>query len=290
MIDAAPQQHGFAAKHYTAQDGLRLYYRDYGNPLQARTPVLCLPGLTRNSRDFHDVALRLATQRRVLCPDYRGRGASQRDADWRNYKAPVLLGDLLALLTVANLHRVVVLGTSFGGLLAFGMAVARPTALAGVIANDAGPDFRGGGLARILAYIAADRPQPSWEAAVTALKTVMPGYDNIGEDVWLRIAHGTFRLGDDGLLHFDWDTALVQTLTHRGGRIPDIWPLFRALRRTPVLAIRGALSDVLAPDTFERMAQEKPDLVRLTVPGVGHAPTLDEPEAKAAIDAFLARL
>jgi pimeloyl-ACP methyl ester carboxylesterase len=285
----APEQHGFAAKHFTAQDGRRLAWRDYGDPLAARMPLLCLPGLTRNSRDFHDVALRLSAGRRVLCPDYRGRGGSERDPDWRNYRAPVLLADLLALLTVAGADRIVVLGTSFGGLLACGLAVARPAAVAGVILNDAGPDVQATGLGRILAYIAVDRPQPSWEAAAAALKSVMPGYERVDETVWLSIAYGTFRPGADGLLHFDWDPALVRTLTDRRASVPDLWRLFGALRRIPTLAIRGALSDVLAADTFERMAQAKPDLLRLTVPGVGHAPTLDEPEAKAAIDAFLAR-
>jgi pimeloyl-ACP methyl ester carboxylesterase len=284
---AAPAQDGFAARHYTAPDGLRLHFRDYGDALHGRTPVVCLPGLTRNARDFHDVALRLSADRRVLCPDYRGRGLSQRDRDWRNYAAPVVLRDLLALLSAANAPRVVVLGTSFGALLAFGLAVARPSAVAGVIINDAGPEMHGPGLGRILAYIGQNRPQPSWEAAVAAIKPIMPGHAGLSEEGWLRIAHGTYRAGDDGMLHFDWDTSLAQTLTRRGARIPNLWPLYRALRRVPALAIRGALSDVLAPDTFDRMAEAKPDLVRLVVPDVGHAPTLSEPQARDAIDAFL---
>jgi pimeloyl-ACP methyl ester carboxylesterase len=106
---------------------------------------------------------------------------------------------------------------------------------------------------------------------------------------WTRMAHNTYRPGDDGMLHFDWDVDLVKPL-QRMREIPDLWPLFRGIGRIPAVAIRGALSDVLSEETFARMQVEKPDLARVTIPGVGHAPTLNEAEAVAAIDLFLARL
>lgn len=281
---------GFRERYYSAQDGLSLYFRDYGDALSDRTPVLCLTGLTRNSRDFHEVALRLAARRRVLAPDYRGRGRSARDPDWRNYEPRVYLNDILHLLAIAGVERVVALGTSLGGLLAMGLAALQPTALAGVVLNDVGPDIAPGGLARILAYISEDRPQRDWTSAIEFLKAAMPNLSSVDDPVrWRRLAEGTFRLGPDGLLHFDWDVALARPL-RLSNRIPDLWPLFRALRPIPTLALRGEISDVLHVDTFERMGRENPGLRRITVPGAGHAPGLDEPVSQEAIDEFLAHV
>ncbi len=285
---SAPQ--GFRERRYRAQDGLELYFRDYGDPLSTRTPALCLTGLTRNSRDFHHLALRLAPERRVLAPDYRGRGCSAYDPDWRNYDPRVYLNDILHLLAIANAERVVVFGTSLGGLLAMGLAAVQPTVLAGAVLNDVGPDVNPAGLSRILAYISEDRPQPDWAAAVAFLKTAMPNLSPTDDPVrWERLAEGTFRRLEDGLLHFDWDVALARPL-RLPRPVPDLWPLFRALRHVRTLALRGVFSDVLSSDTFERMGVENPDLVRVTVPGVGHAPGLDEPVSREAIDGFLARL
>jgi len=281
---------GFRERRYSAQDGLSLYFRDYGDPDSPHAPALCLTGLTRNSQDFHELALRLARERRVLAPDYRGRGRSARDPDWRNYQPQVYLNDILHLLALANVERVIVIGTSLGGLLAMGLAALQPTALAGVVLNDVGPDIAPDGLSRILAYISQDRPQPDWAAATAFLKTAMPSLSAVDDPArWQRLAEGTFREESDGLLHFDWDVALARPLRLRN-RLPDLWPLFRALRNVPTLAFRGAISDVLTLETFERMGRENPGLVRVTVPGVGHAPGLDEPVSQEAMNAFLARL
>src|SRR5262249_571120 len=135
---------GFRACYYRSQDGLKLYYREYGDAAadEERLPVLCLPGLTRNSRDFHDLALRLAPQRRVPAPGHRGRGKSAWDPDWRNYRPEMYLSDVFDLLAVADAPRVVVVGTSMGGLLAIGLTAYRPTCLAGVVLNDIGPELK----------------------------------------------------------------------------------------------------------------------------------------------------
>lgn len=280
----------FAERFYRARDDLPLHYRDYGAPLSPRRPVLCLPGLNRNAADFHDLAVRLSKTRRVICPDYRGRGKSARDRNWRNYRPEVYLDDLAHLLTLTNLHSVVVVGTSLGGLLAMGMAVARPTALAGVLLNDVGPEIRRDGLARILSYVGRDAPQPDWPSAAAYLRTVLPHLSLETPEQWMSLARRTFREGEDGLLHVNWDTAIARPLGRPHRAVPDLWPLFRALRPIPVLALRGALSDVLAPDTFDRMGREHPGMIRVTIPKVGHVPMLDEPEAREAIDAFLACL
>ncbi|MFQ5783467.1 MAG: alpha/beta fold hydrolase [Alphaproteobacteria bacterium] len=278
----------YRERRFTAQDGLSLYYRDHGDALSPHTPVVCLAGLTRNSRDFEVLAPRLARKRRVLCLDYRGRGRSDHDPDWRRYTPAVYSGDVSDLLSAAGLHRVVVVGTSLGGLVAMMLAVARPTALAGVVLNDIGPDIDAAGLARIAAYVRAHAQQADWPSAVAFLrKSVVNRYLASDED-WLRIARRTWREEADGRLRSDFDPAIAKAFGRAPDAGPDSWRLFGALRRVPALAIRGGESDILSAATVERMAGVKPDLARITVAGVGHAPLLEEPECLSAIDDFLA--
>jgi pimeloyl-ACP methyl ester carboxylesterase len=280
---------GFRECVFRSQDDLPLYWRDYGDPASRRTPVLCLPGLTRNSKDFHLLARLLCRERRVLAPDYRGRGRSARDTDWHHYRPGTYLADVLDLLTVAGVHRLVAIGTSMGGLLAMGLAAVRPTMLAGLILNDVGPEIAGPGYRRILDYIGTDRPEADWDGAIAELKRMFPTLSLDTEAKWLRMANATYRRGADGTLHFDWDTALARALRSKPGELPGLWALYRGLGRRPVLAIRGGLSDVLSEATFDRMAEVKPDLQRVVVPNVGHVPALDEPEAATAIHEFISK-
>lgn len=273
--------------HFTSRDGLSLYYRDYGDPLSPRTPLLCFGGLVRNSADFDAVAARAGSARRVLCPDYRGRGRSAYDPDWRHYAPEYYLSDALQLLTVTGTKRAIVLGTSMGGLLAMGLAAFQPTAIAGLVLNDIGPTVSSQGFARIISYIGVDHPQPDWPSAVHFLQELMPTM-SLGTDAdWLGFAKATYRAGDDGLLHFDWDTNIAKSLGVAPR--PDLWSMFRALGPIPVLVLRGEQSDIFSVETFDKMAEVKPDLLRVTVPGSGHAPTLGEPIAASALDAFLDR-
>jgi pimeloyl-ACP methyl ester carboxylesterase len=273
------------------QDGKRIYYRDYGPRFGGATPVLCLTGLTRNSKDFHRLAGRLSAGRRVICPDYRGRGRSDYDKDWRNYAAPSVAYDLIQLLTALDLGPVVVIGTSLGGMLAMVLAAARPLLLAGALINDAGPVIETGGLDRIKTMIGRDRVHPDWDSAVADLKQLM--YDapipQDNDKAWMAFAKSTWRKGEDGLLHYDFDTRLGRLLDRTDDR-PDLWALYRALAPVPVAAVRGGISDILTAETLERMAEARGgDLIAATVPGVGHAPNLDEPQSRQAIEALLAR-
>lgn len=272
----------------SAQDGLALYYRDYGDRLATRTPVLCLSGLTRNSADFAILAERLSSERRVICPDYRGRGRSAYDRDWRHYDPYVYISDISHLLTATGIARAVIVGTSMGGLLTMGLAVLRPTLVAGAVLNDIGPDVASPGLGRILQYVGVDYPQSDWSAAVRFLKDLTPNLKPKADDAWWQThAEATYRKGADGRLHFDWDLALAKPLERQRTTTPDLWTMFRGLQPIRTLAFRGALSDVLSEDVFRRMALEKPDLVCVTVPDTGHTPSLTEPEATSALDAFL---
>ena len=280
----------YRERFYRSQDDLELYFRDYGDPDSQAIPLLCLTGLTRNSRDFERLAVHHSTERRVISPDYRGRGRSQYDPNWRNYRPETYLNDIRHLLTLLDIHKVVAIGTSLGGILSMALGVLQPTVLAGVILNDIGPDVVPGGLGRILDYIAVDRPERDWPHAIESMKRLFPALSLDTEADWRRMAEGTFRKAEDGLLHFDWDVALAKPFAESGATVPDLWPLFNSLRKLPILAVRGGVSDILSEATFERMAAAKPDLTRVTVPRVGHAPSLDEPVSRQAIAAFLAKL
>jgi pimeloyl-ACP methyl ester carboxylesterase len=274
---------------YTAQDGLSLYYREYGDPLADGVPVLCLPGLARNAKDFHRLAVHLSARHWVICPDYRGRGRSDYDPNSENYQPGTYLSDLHHLLAAAGMHHAVVIGTSMGGLLACAMGAAMPTVLAGVVLNDVGPDIGSEGLGRIMTYLSKDNPQPDWDTAVISFKALFPTLSLRTDEDWRAATEATWYEGPDGMLHYDWDIHIVDPL-RRNRPLPDLWALFRSLRRVPVLAIRGGVSDVLLPETFDRMAREHPGLTRVTLDGVGHVPSLMEPEAIVAIDGLLAPL
>jgi pimeloyl-ACP methyl ester carboxylesterase len=277
---------GYRERHISAQDGLSLYIRDYGDPLSTRAPLFCLTGLTRNSTDYHDFASARSANRRVITLDYRGRGRSAYDPDWRNYKPETYIGDIRHVLAATNCHHVVPVGTSLGAMLTLGMGAAMPTMLAGAILNDAGPELDPTGIARILDYVGDETAYDDWDAATARVEELFPSLPITTKDGWRALAERTFRTREDGKLVYDWDTAIVKNLRAMK-ELPDLWALFRGLRNVPVLALRGEISDVLSPATFERMGDDMPKLTRVTVPGVGHVPTMEEPEAKQAIDAFL---
>jgi pimeloyl-ACP methyl ester carboxylesterase len=294
MTDQNNQQ--FKDKEFHAQDDVPIYYRDYGDPMLSNTPVLCLGGLTRNSRDFAKLANRLSPSRRVLCMDYRGRGRSGRDPDWRNYQPKTYVGDVVALLAIANVQRAIVIGTSLGGIVAMGLGAAIPTALAGVVLNDVGPEIDAKGLNRIKGYVGSQISLPTLEAAAEVLKTQFGGvFADFSQQDWLDYADATFaKDATAGAYQLDYDMRICDAMRVQAEESlkepPDIWALFASLARIPVLAIRGALSDILSQATLDRMQQRIPELSTALVPNRGHVPQLNEPECVAAIDRFLTRV
>ncbi|HVN42677.1 MAG TPA: alpha/beta hydrolase [Steroidobacteraceae bacterium] len=276
---------------YPSRDGLRLHYREYPGPGAPRLALLCLAGLTRNARDFEVIAPRIARTRRVLCADLRGRGRSQHDPHWEHYSAAVYVADLLDLLDHAGVRRLLLLGTSLGGILSMLLAAARPSAVAGVILNDVGPEVASEGLRRIATDVGRLAPVGSWEEAVAQARATyghaLPG---LSEAQWQAFARRTYS-EVAGVPRLDMDPRIGDAVRATPvGAAPNLWPAFAALESIPTLAIRGALSDLLSAETFDRMASVKPDLERVTVPDRGHPPLLDEPVCDAAIDAFLGRL
>ncbi len=277
---------------WRARDGLMLSARIYsGDP--ARAPVLCLPGLTRNGRDFADLAAVIAPGRRVICPDMRGRGRSAWASDPATYTPLHYLADVEALLADLAIARFVAIGTSLGGLLTMLLAGANPARLTGAVLNDIGPEIAPGGLARIRGYVGTPAHFADWSAAGAALAAAQGDiYPDYAAADWERLARRIMRAADSGAIVFDYDPAIAIPLATDEGAspAPDLWPLFDALAAVPLTVVRGGTSDILTETTTARMQARHPALDLITIPGVGHAPTLDEPAARAAIARLLDRV
>lgn len=272
------------------RDGLTMRYRDYPGSSD-RPPLLCLHGLTRNSRDFDDFAKRYSPRYRVITPDFRGRGESDFDPVPTRYNPLTYAGDVIQLLDELAIPEAIFVGTSLGGLVTMAIAATSPQRIAATVLNDVGPELSQAGLDRIMTYVGKDDRFGSWDEAAEAIAANhgrLPAA--FTHDDWLAMAHRICR-ERNGFVVYDYDMAIALPFT-TGGPTPrvDLWPLFEALAKKPLLVIRGEMSDLLSEDSFERMKRAAPDAQFVTIPGAPHAPTLSEPEAIPAIDAFLASL
>ena len=277
--------------YYRSGDDLRLYARIYDGPDDSAPAVLCLHGLTRNSRDFEELAPHLQTRYRVIAPDFRGRGSSARDPNAENYQPMVYVRDTLALLETAGATSCAIIGTSLGGLVAMMLAAAHRSLVAGIVLNDVGPELDPAGVERIKRYAGRMPPAQSWTEAAQQTRTIYGcAWPDLPPERWARMARRGFREDAAGIPRADADPMIGERLRDSPAGTPDLWPLWAALADVPILAIRGALSDILHPAAFARMKAEKPDLRQLTVPNRGHVPLLDEPDCLRAIDALLGEL
>ncbi len=285
----------FEEKRWTSEDGLKLYYRDYAGTEGAenRTPILCMHGLTRNSRDFADLAEHLAAQgRRVIVTEMRGRGFSDYAPNSSTYNPLQYVADVERLLAELGFERFIAIGTSMGGLMTMLLAVAKPGRIEAVVMNDIGPVVDTAGLTRIGGYVGQGRSYPTWMHAAKSLQSVhgeaFPDWDL---DQWLEMAKRTLVVSQNGRISYDYDMAIAEPFSQPGNAAPDnLWLAYEALSGVPILLLRGELSDLLSEDTVKQMGVRNPKMRAVTVPRVGHAPTLDEPEARTAIDALLAEL
>ncbi|MGE3142447.1 MAG: alpha/beta fold hydrolase [Hyphomonadaceae bacterium] len=286
---------GCASRRIAVGDGLFLEAHDYApEPPETGLPVICLHGLTRNARDFEIVAPRIAALgRRVVALSMRGRGGSDRDSDPARYAPPIYVQDVIKALDALEIERAVFIGTSMGGIITMALAAVAGGRVGAAALNDIGPVIEAAGLARIGTYVGRGEPVSDWAEAANAVKAVNGAAfpreaDNA--EFWLRFAKRTYRAGADGRPAPDCDPAIAQGFGQtQSGPPADLTPLFQALAQRPVLIVRGALSDILSADGLARMRALKPDLVSMEVPDIGHAPTLEEPEAWDALLDFLAR-
>jgi pimeloyl-ACP methyl ester carboxylesterase len=278
---------------WTSADGVSLMARDYPGSAE-RLPVVCLHGLTRNSRDFEAVAPWIAGQgRRVLAADVRGRGRSGYAADPTSYQPRVYVADLVALLDKLVIPQVLVVGTSMGGMIAMRMAADAPQRLGGAVLNDIGPELAPEGLERIGGYAGLQPEIADWADAADYARAINGvAFPDYGEADWAAFARRIFRQDEDGRLRLDYDPRIGEALrAAEGAPAPDPWLLFDRLAESgrALLLVRGALSDLLSPAAAAKMRERAPQTTFAEVPRVGHAPMLTEPAAQAAIAAFLAR-
>ena len=279
------------SRFFTSKDGLRLHMKDWGAASPA-LPVVCLPGLSRTAADFDTLAARLCATRRVVALDYRGRGLSDRDPDWKHYDLFVENIDILTVLEAEGIEAAIFVGTSRGGLHTMLMTGTRPKALRAVVLNDIGPVLDVEGLRRIQSYV-GKLPRPSsWAGAVEIAKGIMGAhFTGLGEADWEAYARQTFEETEAGFAP-RYDAAIMKAFAQMDldKPIPALWPQFDALAPVPVLAIRGENSDLLSPQTLAEMARRHPHFEAMTVPGQGHAPLLRDEPTLARIEAFIARV
>lgn len=289
--------HNAARDHFfTASDGLKLHAKEWGEASDQRLPLVCLPGLARTADDFDDVASKIAegdetnrAGRRVVALNYRGRGLSDWDKDWRNYDIRVENADILSVLTGLGIHEAHFLGTSRGGLHIMVLAATRPGTICSAILNDIGPVLESKGLARIRGYVGKLPSPKSWADAADMCKHIMSAqFTGLDEDDWDSYARLTFKESDRGFVP-RYDPNLMRVL---GGLdlskpLPQLWSQFNALHKVPLMVIRGENSDLLSPDVFEAMRTAHKDAVGIEVPGQGHAPLLRDPFSIGKIADFL---
>lgn len=272
---------------FRAADGVELAARDWRPEGEAEGVILCLHGLTRNSRDFQVLAADLGRRYRVIAPDQRGRGMSAY-AEPATYVVPVQLQDTWALLDHLRIGSCAVIGTSMGALMAVAMTAMAPGRIAGVVLNDAGPEVDPKGLARIAGYVGEKTEVRTWRDAVKYLRAIHgQAYPTYADEDWERMARATYAWSDDGL-KLDYDPRLREAFASAATAGPDMWPLFEALRGVPSLLVRGDRSDILSAETADEVARRF-GTQRVDVANRGHAPDLSEPEAIQAIHAFLLR-
>jgi pimeloyl-ACP methyl ester carboxylesterase len=282
MPPNAPQDRTF-----TVADGLRLHFRDYPGASD-RPPLLCLHGLTRNSRDFADFAARYSPDFRVITLDFRGRGQSEYDPQPLRYTPLTYAADVLQLLDFLAIEAAIFVGTSLGGLVAMVIAAMAPQRIAATILNDVGPDLSVSGLERIRSFVGKDVRFANWDEAAAAIAVNnhrLPA--TFSQADWVAMARRVCR-EESGEIRFDYDMAIAEPFNVSGAAPQvDLWPFFAAVAQKPLLVARGEHSDLLTADALAKMHAAAPQMQSVTVAGVGHAPMLNEPEAVAAIDEFL---
>lgn len=285
----------FSDFFYSSTDGLKLHARIYGEAIEGPTPAICLPGLTRNARDFHALALHLSrdakTPRKVVVFDYRGRGGSAYDPDWKNYDVVIEAGDIVAGLITLGIEHGIFIGTSRGGLILHVLAAIKPAALRAVVLNDIGPVVEGEGLAHIRSYLErAPKPKSMADAIAIQRAAHGPAFSALADSDWVRFVGAIYR-DQGGVPVPDFDPALLNQVKafDLDKPLPELWPQFEGLSGVPLLAIRGENSKLLSAATLAEMAKRHPNCETVTVAGQGHAPLLETGVLPQTIAAFFER-
>jgi pimeloyl-ACP methyl ester carboxylesterase len=278
---------------YKSRDGLNLYARDYpcrNHREQPWATIVCIPGLTRNSADFALLSEHLSNRFRVIAVDLRGRGRSDYDSCPQNYQPGVYAEDMIGLLDSLELDKVILIGTSLGGLVSILLSSMQSQRISSVILNDIGPEAHQPGLDRIKSYVRNRSTVRNWDEAMVATReTLATEYPNFGPADWMSFTRNIYREDSQGKPVLNYDPAISLPLESgadeslRGA----LWPVFAKMSPIPTLLIRGQLSDILTRESVEKMLSLHSRLQFTEVGECGHAPTLAEQESLLAIDCFL---
>ncbi|MFC7290614.1 alpha/beta fold hydrolase [Hirschia litorea] len=278
---------------FQSRDGLNLYAKSYG-PVDAELTVLCLHGLTRNHKDFEPLIEKLSPNHRYIGLDVRGRGQSERDPNSSNYRLDIYTQDIQELLKVLTYKKLVLIGTSMGGLLSLILSQILSEELVGVVLNDVGPKLEKIGLDRIAGYVGSFIEHDSWEdAALAVQKSQISAFPDFKFEDWLAFAKRTHRKLENGKIVLDYDPAIAESLKNIQIDVSaemQTWALFAATYKRPLLVIRGEISDLFSSDTAAKMVHRHGRATIVTVPNTGHAPILDEPICVKSIEKFLRKL
>jgi len=279
----------------SAADGLPLFVRDWeARPgAGAATPVLCLPGLTRNSSDFELLAGALRERgegRRILAMDFRGRGRSGYAEDFSTYNPLQETGDAIQVIEQLVGGPVIIVGTSRGGIVGMIVALARPDLVKALALNDIGAFIEPAGASRIMDYVGLPLPEGlDWPGAVAKVREGLESeFPGVSDAHWAAHARRTFR-DEGGKPAMNYDPKLRDaTLAQMETSPPDLWPQFDTLPQMPMLVIRGENSDILSAETVIEMGRRRPGLHTLQLADRGHVPFLNEGPAVAAVADLLA--
>lgn len=274
---------------WESDDGLKLHCRDY--PFSSnKTPIICIPGLTRNARDFAHLGPWLNGERRIIMVNLRGRGDSEYAKDSSTYHPKTYVADIVKLIDELKMPKAIFLGTSLGGIVTMVLAAAHPDRVAGAILNDIGPVVDPVGLERIGEYVGQGRSFETWAHAARDIAAsssdIFPDYEL---NDWIAFAKKVYRMNSSGRIKMDYDMKIAEPFDSKGGGSGALWKALGSLKNVPTLLLRGEMSDLFSNETAAKMLDILDQGELVIVPRVGHAPTLEEPASLAAIHGILER-
>ncbi|MEH6757724.1 MAG: alpha/beta hydrolase [Parasphingorhabdus sp.] len=284
------QTQDYEDRYWESEDGLTLHYRDYpGN--DAKTPIICVPGLTRNARDFAHLGDWLKGDRRIIMVNLRGRGDSDYAKDSATYNVKTYVNDIVTLMDEIKLPKAVFIGTSLGGVVTMIMAASHPEKVAGVVINDIGPEIDQSGLDRISENVGQGRSFDTWaHAARDKAEESGDIHPDYRLNDWIAYAKKLYRMNSSGRIKLDYDMKISEPFERKGGSNVVLWRALETLSNVPTLILRGESSDLFSDATARKMLEKLNKAELVTVPRVGHAPTLEEPTSLDAIAALLQRI
>ena len=275
---------------WESEDGLKLHCRDYPSQSDA-TPVICVPGLTRNARDFAHLGDFLKGERRILMVNLRGRGDSEYAKDSATYKPRTYVADIIRLMDELELPKAIFIGTSLGGIVTMVMAAAHPTRVAGALLNDIGPEINAAGLERIGNSVGHGRNFDTWAHAARDLAADSSDiFPDFTLNDWIAFAKKLYRMNSSGRIKLDYDMKIAEPFDSKGGGSGALWKALESLEAVPTTILRGELSDLFTEETARQMLEKLDEGEFVSVPRVGHAPTLEEPASLDAITRLLQRV